>query len=101
MLSFCSGSAQRGGRSLEASRQPQSRQEDRRVRRHHALGDPEGTLHPICDDCVNRARSPRRRAAAERAARGIPTPEPVLVAYAVALLVLLTSVTALTAAGRA
>ncbi|MFI1521628.1 hypothetical protein [Kitasatospora cineracea] len=40
------------------------------------------------------------RAAAERAARGVPTPKPVVVAYTVALLALLALVTALIAYGR-
>ncbi|MFC8717578.1 hypothetical protein [Kitasatospora sp. NPDC057198] len=28
-----------------------------------APGDPESTHHPICDDCITTARTPRRRAA--------------------------------------
>lgn len=40
------------------------------------------------------------REAAERAARGLPTPASVAVAYTVALLVLMATATALIAAGR-
>ncbi|MGW4693245.1 hypothetical protein ACWEO1_12755 [Kitasatospora cineracea] len=40
------------------------------------------------------------RAAAERAARGVPTPKPIAVAYPIALLALLALMTALIAYGR-